>query len=174
MTYHGIEENIRRWAGQQEAVRALVVIGSRARSDHAADDWSDLDMVVFVSDPADFARNEAWLDYIGPVILKNLQFTGSGYPEWIVLYDGGLKVDLLLATANGLLAEVLSKSPFDVVSRRGVRILVNKENGEPVQSNSVSAAGTPPETAVHQYHSYPAAALDKVRDWIEAALKVID
>ncbi len=39
------------WAEGREDVRAAAVIGSRARVDHPADEFSDLDIILVVTDP---------------------------------------------------------------------------------------------------------------------------
>jgi len=39
------------WAQEQDDVRAAVVIGSRARTDHPADEWADLDVLIATTDP---------------------------------------------------------------------------------------------------------------------------
>jgi predicted nucleotidyltransferase len=39
------------WARNEDNIRATVVIGSRARVDHPADAWSDLDVIILVNDP---------------------------------------------------------------------------------------------------------------------------
>lgn len=42
-----LEASIVVWAGGRADVRAVVVVGSRARSLHPADAWSDLDLILF-------------------------------------------------------------------------------------------------------------------------------
>ena len=37
-------ESFTTWAAYEDNVRTAVIIGSRARSDHPADEWSDLDI----------------------------------------------------------------------------------------------------------------------------------
>ena len=39
------------WAQERDDVRAVLVVGSRARAETPADRWSDLDVVLFVDDP---------------------------------------------------------------------------------------------------------------------------
>lgn len=49
MNYKSLEDDIMRWASAHDMVQALVVIGSRARKDHQADSWSDLDLILTVA-----------------------------------------------------------------------------------------------------------------------------
>jgi len=147
MTYKQLEEAIRIWAEDQEIVRALAVIGSRARADHAADAWSDLDFIFFVTDLQEIAQDSSWLNTFGQVVLKVLQRTGAGDPEWLVLYGGGLKVDFVLAVAKRSFPEDLFGPRFGIVSRRGARILVDKENARPEQFSVEFAGQGKPEPA---------------------------
>ena len=39
------------WAEQRDDIRAALMIGSRARVDRPADQWSDMDSVVVTSEP---------------------------------------------------------------------------------------------------------------------------
>jgi len=130
LTYDHLTEAITQWAQAEEAVRAALIVGSRARTDHPADEWSDLDVVLFVLDPEVFIKAEHWAAAIGPVWLTFIERTGDGRAwERRVLYVGGLDVDFALNPAewlNGLLENGLDAGTADVV-RRGIRILVDKE-----------------------------------------------
>jgi aminoglycoside 6-adenylyltransferase len=154
VNYEQLEEKIRTWAVREQGVRALVVIGSRARSVRPADDLSDLDLILFVENQADFAHQSSWLDNFGQIWLKALQEAGD--PEWFVLFDGGLKVDFLIAAAGDFLAEALRSPRFADVSRRGLRILVDKQEAgadnalaPPVEQGAPGAAEF--EAAVHWF-----------------------
>ncbi len=46
LTYADLIERFTRWAEAEEDVRAALILGSRARKDHPADEWSDLDVLV--------------------------------------------------------------------------------------------------------------------------------
>jgi len=127
--YDILEREIRTWAEQQDDVRALVVVGSRARTDRPADEWSDLDLMLFVTEPKRYATNTAWLSQFGEIWLHSYKMTGVGDPEWLVLYAGGFKVDFLLASATGNLTEMLFGSKYRFVTGRGVRVLVDRQEG---------------------------------------------
>lgn len=48
------EQMIERFVGRAQSerdIRAAIVIGSRARIDHPADEWSDLDIVILSTNP---------------------------------------------------------------------------------------------------------------------------
>ncbi len=43
--YEKIERNFISWAQTVEDIRAAFIVGSRARKDHPADEWSDMDII---------------------------------------------------------------------------------------------------------------------------------
>ena len=49
-SYEIITNSILEWAKQHENIRAVILIGSRARTSEKADKWSDLDLVVIAED----------------------------------------------------------------------------------------------------------------------------
>ena len=53
-----IESRIQAWAQSHPALRAVIVVGSRARTEHPADEWSDLDLCLFATDVQQFANSE--------------------------------------------------------------------------------------------------------------------
>jgi aminoglycoside 6-adenylyltransferase len=130
MDYDTIEQEICAWAKERDDVQALVVIGSRARTSYPADAWSDLDLILFVTNPEAFSKDAAWLSQFGEIWLQTSKMTGIGDPEWLVLYAEGLKVDFLLAPVTGSLVEMLYGPKYLFVTRRGVRVLLNKQGEE--------------------------------------------
>ncbi len=51
IAYEHLIDRFIRWAQTEDNIRAAVVIGSRARVDHPADEWSDLDLIILADDP---------------------------------------------------------------------------------------------------------------------------
>lgn len=49
-TIQQLENRVGEWAESQSNIRAILVIGSRARRDFPADEWSDLDLAIFAID----------------------------------------------------------------------------------------------------------------------------
>src|SRR3712207_4474218 len=66
------------WAERQAPVRAAAVVGSRARTDRPADEWSDLDLVVVVTDPQPYLTTTDWLAQIAVPHLTFLEPTAIG------------------------------------------------------------------------------------------------
>ncbi len=117
------------WARARPDIHAAIVVGSRARTDRPADEWSDLDIVVFVTDPAPFLSSTDWLTNIGDVRITFLEPTAGGEMERRVLFDGGLDVDFAVISHTKLQHMVEHGIPPAVagVFRRGVRVLLDRE-----------------------------------------------
>lgn len=132
MNYSQLEYNFVAWAANQADMRAGIVIGSRARSDHPADEWSDLDIILFVRNASRYAANADWLVRFGNVWALTAGKTGRGDPEWMLLFAGGLKLDVVLVEIAGdaPIAQLLDRSPYHDVARRGMRVLFNKAQPE--------------------------------------------
>src|SRR5262245_36751765 len=82
------------WAQTQPDIRAAIVLGSRARTDRPADEWSDLDLLVVTSDPGRLLAQADWLEQLGTPRLTFLESTAvGGMTERRVLFEGGLDVD---------------------------------------------------------------------------------
>lgn len=128
--YERILEHFLAWAQQEEAIRGAMVIGSRARKDHPADEWSDLDLLVLATEPQRFIDKSDWPAHIAQVWLTHTERTGDGRGmERRVLFEGGFDVDFAffpLAMADALLAGALPDDAWDAF-RRGARIVLDKD-----------------------------------------------
>jgi len=158
MTYRALEKAITRWATAEPNVQALVLIGSQARKDHPADTWSDLDLMLLVTNQNAYVDDSSWFDTFGEVWLRVLNFTGAGDPEWMILYAGGLKVDFILVSATGSLSDTLNDFIYAKAVQRGVRILLDKKGdivlvSNPTNVNQVWVRPSPVEFAalLHQF-----------------------
>lgn len=128
--YTQLEQRVVDWALTQPAIQAVIVVGSRARSVHAADEWSDLDLVIFASDPTVYLHDSAWLNTFGTAIAAASHSFGQHDREWIAFYADGTKLDTAFLSidpaATPTLQALLDTFPYPVVLQRGVRVLVNK------------------------------------------------
>jgi hypothetical protein len=111
------------WAANHPAVRAAVLVGSWARG--AAHAGSDIDLILIVSDPADFLQGDAWFNTFGMV--EDVMHEDWGRVQSLrVYYQGGLEVEFGITTA-----EWAGTSPVDAGTARvvhdGLRILVDPD-----------------------------------------------
>jgi aminoglycoside 6-adenylyltransferase len=98
-------------------------VGSRARSDIPADEFSDHDLVLFVRDPAPLLEEDAWVERFGSPKLTFQEPTAVGdQRELRVLYSDGSDVDFAIVPL-----EFLEHEAVALVAVRGARILVDKD-----------------------------------------------
>jgi aminoglycoside 6-adenylyltransferase len=89
-----LEQRFAAWAQAQPDIRVAVVVGSRARTDHPADEWSDLDIMVVTTRPERLLGSSNWLKNIGEYWFTFLEPTPTGgRMERRVLFEGALDVD---------------------------------------------------------------------------------
>jgi aminoglycoside 6-adenylyltransferase len=136
-----------RWAGTQENIRLAFVLGSRARTDHPADIWADLDLAVVAKDINPYIGQADWIQNIGKSWLTFIEGTGDGSSlERRVLFDGGLDVDFAmipLESIRAMLDKGLDPGTADIF-RRGVRVVLDKDNLLP-DPGKYASAWKPPE-----------------------------
>lgn len=129
-TYARLEQRFVEWSSTQPMIAAVIVVGSRARSDHPADDWSDLDLVVFAGETASYLHDPVWLNVFGAIIAAISNSFGQNDREWIALYADGSKLDAAFLSidpaAAPTLQAMLDQFPYPVVLQHGVRVLIDK------------------------------------------------
>lgn len=171
--YEQLIERFVAWADTQADVRAALIVGSRAREDRPADEWSDLDVILIVAEPERYLNRTDWMENIGTPWITFIERTGTGdEKEHRVLFEGGLDVDFIPLPAKKiqslarllqarerfpqilkLLPHSLSKEvaqgivAFSDVARRGVKVLVDKDGiAEPLLSAITGAPAPSPPT----------------------------
>jgi len=134
LAYEKLIERFVAWAENEAAISSAVVIGSRSRTDHPADEWADLDVIVVTRDPARLLSNTDWLEDIGKPILTFIENTSNGgEKERRVLFDNGLDVDFSVIPYEKiemmLKPEIFGQVAGELrnVFGRGVRVLLDKE-----------------------------------------------
>jgi aminoglycoside 6-adenylyltransferase len=119
-----LEEAIAAWAEKEDAVRAAAVVGSQARSEVPADEWSDLDVVLFAREPDALLERDDWVRRFGRVRLTFLEPTAvGGQRERRVLYEDGSDIDFFVVPL-----EVLDDPAAVAVAARGFRVLIDKDH----------------------------------------------
>jgi aminoglycoside 6-adenylyltransferase len=156
LSYAGLEAAVLEWGLRNPDLQLALVVGSRARSQPPADEWSDLDLILFFEDPAPWASQPTWLEAFGEIELIYSDASQAGDVEWLLLYASGLKADFMVArfppdaknTADR--REYLLHGPFAEVFSFGLRLLLDKraEFADLLQkSEGSSAAALPDESA---------------------------
>jgi aminoglycoside 6-adenylyltransferase len=149
-TYLDLEAAIRAWARCQPLVEVILVVGSRARQDHPADRFSDLDLILFSTQADLYESDQAWLEEIGETWGVVKSKTGLGDVEWLVLFSGGFKADFVLVKVSltsqspGEWRTCLAESPYDFVLARGARLLYARADPELQIQLAISESPSPP------------------------------
>jgi aminoglycoside 6-adenylyltransferase len=99
--FEAIIERFTDWANAEPTIQAAMVIGSRARTDHPADAWSDMDIVIFTANPGRILEASDWLTAIGSPVITYIEPTAVGsWQERRVLFEGALDVDFAAVPAD--------------------------------------------------------------------------
>jgi aminoglycoside 6-adenylyltransferase len=137
-SYEELIQKFISWANAQPDVRMAVVLGSRARTDHPADEWADLDILMVTINPKHYVDTSEWTAEMGKPIATFIEETsGADEQERRVLYGGMLDVDYAVFPASKverlLKAEVNTQMPAETVLElanafgRGMRIILDKD-----------------------------------------------
>jgi aminoglycoside 6-adenylyltransferase len=139
-----LEERIVAWARERDDIRVVLVVGSWARSDHPADEWSDLDIGFTTTHPERYLASDEWLSEIADVWLM---YPDAGGVTRHVLFEGGLDAGLAPIAHNSVKLAVrflpaLRRLPLPSALRnsvgrelasaseyveRGVRVVLDKD-----------------------------------------------
>jgi aminoglycoside 6-adenylyltransferase len=118
MNHQAVLDLILTWARDNDTIRALVLTGSLARDNGSADEHSDLDIELYVTDPSALLEHDAWYHGFGKVLVVEALENPDWNPTRLVYYHDG-KIDFMIAPA-GILAE-------GVVYDRPFRLLIDKD-----------------------------------------------
>jgi aminoglycoside 6-adenylyltransferase len=154
-SYQKLIDKFVAWAKTEENIRAVLVIGSRARTDHPADEWADLDLLILAVDSKKIRENPEWLRRIGTPWITFVEPTpdGRGF-ELRVLFEGGLDVDFAPVDVGTMQKMAVRGIPPDMadVIRRGVRIVLDKDGFASLIPAADAAAAVPPPSG-SEFHS---------------------
>ncbi|MGH9136633.1 MAG: nucleotidyltransferase domain-containing protein [Acidimicrobiales bacterium] len=117
-------EEVARWAAGRGDVRAVALVGSRAREaqpDDAAADDADVDLVVLADDPGELAYPAVWPRSLRAAHHQAIERWGAVTAHRVLL-DRGLEVELGFATPQWASTDPLDEGTREVV-RAGCRIL---------------------------------------------------
>ncbi len=132
--YDELIEQFRTWAEGRDDIRAAVILGSRARVDHPADEWSDLDVVTITKNPEYYVSTSDWVSHFRKPILTFIEPTASGNEkERRVLYEDMLDVDFAIVplqktqTIFGPASDPNAQAGLSNLLGRGFRVLLDKD-----------------------------------------------
>lgn len=122
-----IMNNFVQWAQDQPDIRVVLIIGSRSRVDHPADQWADLDLLFVTTDPYRFLTKTDWLDQLGTPWLTYVE-DDAGVLERRVLFEGGVDVDFVPLSLEQIEKMMgVDLLPLEDVILPGIRVLLDKD-----------------------------------------------
>lgn len=124
--YDVLLSRVLKWAEDEQPLRAIIQVGSRARADHPADKWSDLDLMLYLTHPEDYLQHTDWLEKIAPIWMMVSSRTTRSDPELLVMFEGGYKMDFVLCPV-GYLQWLRDHAGDDVVFQRGARVVFDRD-----------------------------------------------
>ncbi|MFX1437675.1 MAG: aminoglycoside 6-adenylyltransferase [Promethearchaeota archaeon] len=95
--YKDLEEKFFIWANQNNNIRGAVVCGSRGQVDPPADEWADLDIVIYTTNPDSLTDNSEWLINFGEPVLSYIYQIPGLSKTHRVLFKRGLEVDFAVS-----------------------------------------------------------------------------
>jgi len=144
--YTHFADRFTEWAGYVDDIQAAFIIGSRARMDHPADDWSDMDILLFTTNPSYYLEHSEWLEGLGKVLCSFSTYTAGGDPERLSLFEGGYQVDFVVANMEEL-NHLAQTNTVHGNFYRGVRVLVDKNSiCSHIMPRNFHAPAAPPVT----------------------------
>lgn len=124
--YTGLMERIVSVSQQCDKVVAVAVIGSQARKENRADEYSDLDLIMVVTDSEDFLSSDDWFRQLGTVQVSFCENTLAGQKEKRILFDDAQDVDFVLVPQSD--AEgILENADCLQFLGKGCKVLVDKQ-----------------------------------------------
>lgn len=123
--YQQFEQRFTQWGQKQDDVHVAYVAGSRARQDHGADKYSDMDIQMYVDDPKQYLDTNGWIGNFGKLNTAIPFQNGGGGLEWLALFEGGYQVDFVIDSLVAFQVQVDKNVPLEWF-RRGARELLDK------------------------------------------------
>lgn len=123
--YEELFSKIRAFAEKCDKIKAMVMFGSRARTEKPADEFSDYDLILFVDDVGYFAFGDEWLKEIAAPRISFTEQTAVQDIERRIFFDSAMDIDFILynsADMKKIISDPIIKSWFG----KGYRVIVDK------------------------------------------------
>jgi aminoglycoside 6-adenylyltransferase len=122
-------EKLIEWGNRENAVRALILVGSRA-SRQPIDAFSDYDLSVFCDADGSYTESDSWLAQFGNVLVcvkEKVVCEGKTFPSRLVIFEGGVKVDFSFWSVD-VLDQIAQNSSLPDEYHHGYKILLDKDH----------------------------------------------
>ncbi|MDH7603798.1 MAG: aminoglycoside 6-adenylyltransferase [Melioribacter sp.] len=121
-----LEKNFIQWAKSQNDIRAVIIFGSQARKIFPADEWSDIDFMIYAINIKQYIQKNDWLSNIGNILISLVNLSFLNQPGISTLFEDGKNIDFFFQTVKELENMVNTKTlPF--AFQRGFRVILDKD-----------------------------------------------
>ena len=122
--HHSYLDKVINWAATEDAIRALLITGSRARGDGSVDAYSDLDLEIITSDIRRYSADDSWLDQLGEVWIRFPLEVAAPYR--LVWFAGGIKVDFQFVSVDRI-KSLIQRDELSDEYKRGYLVALDKD-----------------------------------------------
>lgn len=122
-------EKLVEWGKKEDAVRALILLGSCAGR-QPVDAFSDYDISVFCDVDESYTGSESWLTQFGNVLVcvkEKVVCKGKIFPSRLVIFESGVKVDFSFLSLD-VLDQIAKSSFLPDDYNLGYKILLDKDD----------------------------------------------
>lgn len=123
-------------ANEDEKIRAVTLNGSRASETALKDKYSDFDIVYFVTDVREFAKDKNWISLFGEILIVQYSMDWYNKPYdyssrdtfiYLIQFADGHRIDLSIVDISNINQEKENREPRIV--------LLNKDNFEEIETS---------------------------------------
>lgn len=113
-------ELIMKRATEDDRIRAVAMDGSRANKNAVHDQYSDFDIVYFVTDVRDFTKDKDWISYFGDILIVQYPMDWYSHPydynshdtfAYLIQLADGNRIDLTIIDLRNIEKESSNKEP---------------------------------------------------------------
>lgn len=130
MTEQPMLHKLLNWAQNDDIIRAMLLVGSRAHNANRVDAFSDFDLAIFVTDPQKYVADDAWLRGIDDVwvyIPEKVCVEGKEHPARLVIFKDGVKVDFAFYSID-VMKNLAQQEELPAQYALGYKVLFDKDN----------------------------------------------
>lgn len=123
--YENILTGLIKLGESTDQMKAGIIIGSRARTERPADEYSDIDVVLLVDDIEFFIQSDEWLNKLGKYHISFNEYTVANGKERRVFFDNAFDADFIFLKANDI-GRIEKDNDLKAIISRSYRVLFEK------------------------------------------------
>lgn len=122
-TEEAVLSQLKRWAEDQENIRAVILVSSRADPHRTPDTLSDYDLDIYVKTTEPILRDDSWLNGFGSIMVRwplRPAFEVPGWVTQLVLFDDGVRIDFQFTDRKDIMFESLENGYNVIIDKDGL------------------------------------------------------